>query len=65
MKDIAELESRIAFLDDSVQALTLTVTHQDNRLRELENEIIALRRQLLNAQSQVADLRDESPPPHY
>lgn len=65
MKDIAELESRIAFLDDAMQALTLTVTRQDNRLRELENEIIALRRQLLNAQSQVADLRDESPPPHY
>lgn len=61
----AELETRIAFLDDAVQELTRTVARQDNVIGALKNEIRELTKQMRQSQSDIADLRDEPPPPHY
>ncbi|MDX1454848.1 MAG: SlyX family protein [Gammaproteobacteria bacterium] len=63
--DREELETRIAFLDDSVQELTHTVARQENLINLLRNELNELTKQLRQSQSDIADLRDEAPPPHY
>lgn len=60
-----ELESRIAFLDDAVQELTKTVARQENSILSLQEEIRLLVKQLRQSQSDIADMRDEPPPPHY
>lgn len=63
--DREELESRIAFLDDAVQELTKTVARQENSILSLQEEIRLLVKQLRQSQSDIADMRDEPPPPHY
>lgn len=65
MSDREELETRIAFLDDAVQELTKTVAHQENLINAMRNEISTLSKQLRQSQSDIADMRDEPPPPHY
>ncbi|MDX1443281.1 MAG: SlyX family protein [Gammaproteobacteria bacterium] len=65
MTDREELETRIAFLDDAVQELTKTVARQENLINAMRNEMSTLSKQLRQSQSDIADLRDEPPPPHY
>ena len=65
---IIDLESRIAFQEDAIQALNLTVSRQQRRLDELQDEIAALQtliRQMAMQSSPLADPADETPPPHY
>lgn len=65
MTDREELETRIAFLDDAVQELTKSVSRQENLINAMRNEISTLSKQLRQSQSDIADMRDEPPPPHY
>ena len=65
---IIDLESRIAFQEDAIQALNLTVSRQQRRLDELQGEIEALQalvRQMAMQSAPLADPADETPPPHY
>ena len=63
---LTELEVRLTFLDDTVNALVATETEQAQRtltpaqiLRDLRDELLALR------SSQSHDPHSEPPPPHY
>ncbi len=63
---LTELEVRLTFLDDTVNALVAAETEQAQRilvleqiLRELRQELVALR------VSQAHDPHSEPPPPHY
>lgn len=63
---IAELESRLAFQDDTVDQLNRVVSDQDQRIARLETLLRRTREQvemllpLMHAQP-----GEEPPPPHY
>lgn len=63
--DREELETRIAFLDDAVQEMSKAMARQENLINAMRNEIATLSKQLRQSQSDIADMRDEPPPPHY
>lgn len=63
---LTELETRLAFVDDTVSSLNDTVTAHDRHLRELLLAMDRLRGDLMAARSAlVHDVHDEPPPPHY
>ncbi|MES9869834.1 MAG: SlyX family protein [Sedimenticola sp.] len=65
-EELIDLQTRVAFQDDAIQELTLTVTRQQNQISELQTALQQLRQQLKNlTPSQVASADEETPPPHY
>lgn len=63
---LTELETRVAFVDDTVNSLNDTVTAHDRHLRELLLAMDRLRSDLVTARTALAhDVHDEPPPPHY
>jgi SlyX protein len=63
---LTELEVRLAFIDDTVNALNGVVADQDRRVQQLSAELERLRGELLGVRLALShDIRDEPPPPHY
>ncbi|MFA7822184.1 SlyX family protein [Aeromonas dhakensis] len=62
---IMELESRLAFQDDTIQALSDELLEQNRRIERMQLQLTALarRQEELNGLSGIAE--DEVPPPHY
>lgn len=62
---IMELESRLAFQDDTIQALSDELLEQNRRIERLQLQLTSLarRQEELNGLAAVAE--DEAPPPHY
>lgn len=62
---IAELEVKLTFAEDLLETLNLTVYRQQAQIDQLQQELRALRQQLLQAQpAEQRNLLDEIPP-HY
>lgn len=63
---LTELEVRLAFIDDTVQALVTADAEQSLRLAALEQIVRDLRSELATMRAgQVGDPLSEPPPPHY
>lgn len=63
---IAELESRLAFQDDTVDQLNRVVTEQDQRIQRLETLLRRTREQVeMLLPLMHAAPGEEPPPPHY
>lgn len=63
---IAELESRLAFQDDTLQALNDELVRQQRDIERLQLLISALSQRQAEMQAQVGiENGDEAPPPHY
>jgi SlyX protein len=63
---IADLESRLAFQDDTIEALNKVVTEQDQRIARLEASLRRTREQVeLLLPLMHAAPGEEAPPPHY
>lgn len=61
-----ELETRLAFQDDTIQALNDVVSRQQLELERLQRAVELLaRRQADLAASMPGDTEDDQPPPHY
>lgn len=62
---IMELESRLAFQDDTIQALSDELLKQSRRIERLQLQLTSLarRQEELNGLAGIAE--DEAPPPHY
>jgi SlyX protein len=63
---LTELEMRIAFIENTVQAIDAAVANQDRFVSKFQREFELLRSEL--AQIKVAlshDTRNEPAPPHY
>ncbi len=70
MTDIQEqvmsLEIKLAFQDDLVETLNQIVIGQQQQLDLLQQQVQLLYQQLKSLQpSNIADLAEEAPPPHY
>ena len=63
---LIELETRLAFQDNSLQELNAVVVRQQREIDSLIRELETLKAQLRTlAPELVASRADEAPPPHY
>ena len=62
---VMELESRLAFQDDTIQALNDVLVTQQRRIDRLELQITALIKRQEEMGGQGDDFVEDSPPPHY
>lgn len=62
---VMELESRLAFQDDTIQALNDELIEQHKRIERLQLQVTALARRQEEVQGQAGIAIDEAPPPHY
>jgi len=63
---LIELETRLAFQDNSLQELNAVVVRQQREIDALTRELETLKAQLRTlAPELVANRADEVPPPHY
>lgn len=64
-EQVFELQTQLAFQEDSIRALDAVITRQQQQLDRLELRNQRLERQLEEQAVQREDLADEPPPPHY
>ncbi|MNQ67931.1 hypothetical protein D3C85_824710 [compost metagenome] len=62
---IADLESRLAFQDDTIQTLNDVLVGQQRAVERLQLQLAALARRQEELLSQFGSSEDEAPPPHY
>ncbi|HET6587952.1 MAG TPA: SlyX family protein [Oleiagrimonas sp.] len=63
---LADLETRLTFMDDTILTLADADTLQSRRLLELERAMHDLRAELASMRAALNDdPRNEPPPPHY
>ena len=61
-----EMEVKLTFIDDAVQALTSADAEQSQRIAVLERTLRDMHRELSSMRtSQADDPQSEPPPPHY
>lgn len=65
-EQLIELETKIAFQEDLIQKLSEAVNRHEKELYQVRRELKTMRDQLSQqADSHLADIKDEPPPPHY
>lgn len=63
---IVELETRLAFQEDSIEALSNTVAEQQQTIEKLTIMIKHVNQQLKSLPQEIgSDTGSEPPPPHY
>jgi SlyX protein len=63
---LAELEVRLTFVDDTVEALAVADADLSQRIAALERAVRELRGELMSVRlGQAPDPHSEPPPPHY
>ncbi|KFX68638.1 hypothetical protein TMS3_0114120 [Pseudomonas taeanensis MS-3] len=62
---VTELESRLAFQDDTIQALNDELVVQQRLLERLQLQVAALAKRQEDISGQLESTEDEAPPPHY
>ncbi len=65
---IADLQHRVTFQEDMLQALNRTVAEQDGTIRQLQKQIQLLSEKLVDVANNVEQSGnggEEAPPPHY
>lgn len=63
---LTEIESRVAFQDDTIQQLNDVIVRQQQDIEQLTEELQLLKQQMQAlAPSLVVDQAQETPPPHY
>jgi len=62
---VTDLETRLAFQDDTLQTLSDVVYEQEKVIERLRLQMQALLKRLEDLQGQVGIADDEAPPPHY
>ncbi|HSX89717.1 MAG TPA: SlyX family protein [Pseudomonas sp.] len=62
---ITELESRLAFQDDTIQALNDVLVAQQRVMERMQLQLVALAKRQQESSNQFDMTGDEAPPPHY
>ncbi|MFJ3484056.1 SlyX family protein [Pseudomonas sp. NPDC090202] len=62
---VTELESRLAFQDDTIQALNDVLVSQQRAVEHLQLQVAALIKRQAEMGGQFESAEDEAPPPHY
>lgn len=62
---MADLEARLAFQDDTIQALNDVLVEQQRAIDRLQAQMGMLARRQEDLQSRIGGEEDEALPPHY
>lgn len=63
---IIELETKVAFQDDTISQLNDIIVRQQRQLEQLAEDVERIKRLVrAMAPSMVAPMNEETPPPHY
>ena len=63
---LINLETKITYQDDIIDELNKVVTQQQNQLDKLLNKMENMSRMMTSvSESQIRDISQEVPPPHY
>ncbi|WPP00963.1 SlyX family protein [Pseudomonas sp. HR96] len=62
---VNDLESRLAFQDDTIQALNDVLVQQRNVVDRLQQQMAALLKRHEELVGQFESVEEEAPPPHY
>ena len=62
---VMDLESRLAFQDDTIQALNDVLVAQQNAVDRLQMQMAALLKRQEEMGGQFESSEEEAPPPHY
>lgn len=62
---ITELESRLAFQDDTIQQLSDVLAAQQRAVERLQLQMAALLKRQEEMAGQFESFEEEAPPPHY
>ncbi|TWC38652.1 SlyX protein [Pseudomonas sp. SJZ079] len=62
---VTELESRLAFQDDTIQTLSDELVAQQRLIERLQLQLAALAKRQEDISGQLESAGDEAPPPHY
>lgn len=62
---VTELESRLAFQDDTIQSLNDVLVEQSRVVERLQLQMAALLKRYEDMIGQYSSGEDEAPPPHY
>ena len=62
---VMDLESRLAFQDDTIQALNDVLVMQQNAVDRLQMQMAALLKRQEEMGGQFESIEEEAPPPHY
>lgn len=62
---VTDLESRLAFQDDTIQALNDVLVAQQRALDRLQQQFAAMLKRQEEMGSQFEIFGEDSPPPHY
>ncbi|KGS15824.1 MULTISPECIES: SlyX family protein [Pseudomonas syringae group] len=62
---VMELESRMAFQDDTIQALNDVLIKQQRELEHLQQQMAAMLKRQEEMGSQFDTFEEDAPPPHY
>lgn len=63
---VTELESRVAFQDDTIQKLNDVIVEQQGRIDQLSAQMAVLKEQIQALVPELlANESQETPPPHY
>ena len=62
---VMDLESRLAFQDDTIQALNDVLVMQQNAVDRLQMQMAALLKRQEEMGGQFESFVEEAPPPHY
>ncbi|MET0610569.1 MAG: SlyX family protein [Pseudomonas caspiana] len=62
---VTELESRLAFQDDTIQALNDVLVAQQRSLDRLQQQFAAMLKRQEEMGSQFEVFGEDTPPPHY
>ncbi|NBB11124.1 SlyX family protein [Pseudomonas sp. SLFW] len=62
---VMDLESRLAFQDDTIQALNDVLVTQQRSLERMQLQMAALIKRQEEMSGQFGAFEEEAPPPHY
>ncbi len=65
-QQIIDLETRLAFQDDTIEQLSETIAKQQKQLEDLTRMVKIINKQIKSLPQELAgSAGDEPPPPHY
>ncbi|MEE9357531.1 SlyX family protein [Candidatus Vondammii sp. HM_W22] len=64
-KELIDLQTRVAFQEDAIQQLNLTMVHQQNIIDVLQRGFLELRQQIQALTPPDAPETTDEAPPHY
>jgi SlyX protein len=62
---VEDLESRIAFQEDTLETLNKVVIDQQKEIDKLNSYIRILKEKITSVETSISQPENEAPPPHY